>query len=116
MRPERHAASSSSNPRLEVDRSTEGHDFPAACVLLDQRGDRIIVKVRTIGLTGRGACVCLKDASGDSRLYPKLYPLSGAFDVIWYENPIAAHREFEPVFTKPTRSVRLDSRSAVRSC
>ena len=67
-------------------------------------------------LTGRGACVCLKDASGDSRLYPKLYPLSGAFGVNWYEKSVANDREFEPVFTKPTRSVRLDSRSASRSC
>jgi hypothetical protein len=84
--------------------------------LLDKRRDRIIVRVRTIGLTGRRACVCLKDASGDSRLYPKLYPLSVAFGVIWYENSVAKDREFEPVFTKPTRSVRLDSRSAIRSC
>ncbi len=50
------------------------------------------------------------------QLYPKLYPLSGAFGMIWYENSIAKDREFEPVFTKPTRSVRLDSRSASGSC
>ena len=50
------------------------------------------------------------------RLYPKLYPLSGAFGVMWYENSVAKDRKFEPVFTRPTRSVRLDARSAGRSC
>jgi hypothetical protein len=44
-------------------------------VLFDQRGHRIIVRVRTIGLTGRRAWVCLEDAPGKSRLYPKLYPV-----------------------------------------
>jgi hypothetical protein len=59
---------------------------------------------------------CFEGLTGGSRLYPKLYPLSGAFGVIWYENAVAKAREFEPVFAKPTRLVRLDSRSPSRSC
>ena len=38
------------------------------------------------------------------RLYPKLYPLSVAFGVIWYENSIAKDREFEPGFESSLRS------------
>jgi hypothetical protein len=36
--------------------------------------------------------VGLKDTSGDGRLYPKLYSLSVAFGVIWYENSVAKDR------------------------
>jgi hypothetical protein len=79
VRPERPAASSSSNPRIEVNRSTDVHDIrqPVCCWIGGETESSS--EFGQIGLTGCGAGVCLKDATGSYRATPsgRLSPWQG---------------------------------------